>query len=121
MAARTIRDLFVHALSDAYSGEKQLRKALPKMACGSTNADLAAAFQTHLEETHAQIGRIDQIVEECGIKLTRVKCVAMEGLVEEGQERIEEIEAGTVLDAALIGAAQKLSTMKSQRMKRVRR
>jgi ferritin-like metal-binding protein YciE len=61
-----------------------------------------------LEETHGQIGRVDQLVEECGIKLKRNKCVAMEGLVEEGQEQIEEIEAGPVLDAALIGAAQKV-------------
>jgi ferritin-like metal-binding protein YciE len=108
MAAKTMQDLFIHALSDVYSAEKQLTKALPKLARASTNPELAAAFKTHLEETHGQIERIDQVVEECGVKLKRIKCVAMEGLVEEGQEQIEEIEAGPVLDAALIGAAQKV-------------
>lgn len=108
MAAKTMQDLFIHALSDVYSAEKQLTKALPKLARASTNPDLAAAFKMHLEETNGQIERIDQVVEQCGIKLKRIKCVAMEGLVEEGQEQIEEIEAGPVLDAALIGAAQKV-------------
>jgi ferritin-like metal-binding protein YciE len=108
MPAKTMQDLFIHALSDVYSAEKQLTKALPKLARASTNPDLVAAFKTHLEETHGQIERIDQVVEACGIKLKRIKCVAMEGLVEEGQEQIEEIESGPVLDAALIGAAQKV-------------
>lgn len=108
MPAKTMQDLFIHALSDVYSAEKQLTKALPKLARASTNPELAAAFETHLEETQGQIERIDQIVEVAGIKLKRVKCVAMEGLVEEGQEQIEEIEAGPVRDAALIGAAQKV-------------
>lgn len=108
MATKTMQDLFIHALSDVYSAEKQLTKALPKLARASTNPDLKAAFTTHLEETNGQIERIDQIVEVSGLKLKRVKCVAMEGLVEEGQEQIEEIEAGPVRDAALIGAAQKV-------------
>jgi len=94
MAAKTLNDLFVHALSDVYSAEKQLTKALPKLARAATNPELAAAFKTHLEETQGQIERIDQVVENTDIKLKRVKCVAMEGLVEEGQEQIEEIEQG---------------------------
>lgn len=108
MARKTMEDLFVHALSDIYSAEKQLTKALPKLARASTSSALAAAFTTHLEETQGQIERIDQIVEVTGLKLKRMKCVAMEGLVEEGNEVIEEIEKGPVLDAALIGAAQKV-------------
>jgi ferritin-like metal-binding protein YciE len=108
MAATTMQDLFIHALSDVYSAEKQLTKALPKLARASTNPDLAAAFETQLEETNGQIERIDKIVEVSGLKLKRVKCVAKEGLVEEGQEQIEQIEAGPVRDAALIGAAQKV-------------
>lgn len=108
MTSKTLNDLFIHALSDIYSGEKQLTKALAKLARASTNADLKAAFETHLKETHGQIERIDQVVEACGIRLKRIKCVAMEGLVEEGQEQIDEIEAGPVRDAALIGAAQKV-------------
>jgi len=66
------------------------------------------AFETHLQETHGQIERIDQAVEASGIKLKRIKCVVMEGLIEEAQEEIDEIEAGAVLDAALIGMAQKV-------------
>ena len=108
MARKTIEDLFIHALSDIYSAEKQLTKALPKLARASTNPELAAAFTTHLEETQGQIERIDQVVEATGFKLKRIKCVAMEGLVEEGSELIEEIEKGHVLDAGLIGAAQKV-------------
>jgi ferritin-like metal-binding protein YciE len=84
-----------------------MTKSLPKMAHASSNQALKAAFEKHLEETLGQIQRIDQIVETSGIKLKRIKCVAMEGLVEEGQEEIDEIESGPVLDTALIAAAQK--------------
>jgi ferritin-like metal-binding protein YciE len=78
------------------------------MARASTNPGLRSAFETHLEETQGQIERIDQVVEASGIKLKRIKCVAMEGLIEEGQEQIDEIEKGPVLDTALIAAAQKV-------------
>lgn len=108
MASKTLQDLFIHSLSDVYSAEKQLTRALPKMARASHNANLRAAFETHLEETRGQVERIDQVVESCGIKLKRIKCVAMEGLVEEGQEQIEDFEEGPIRDAALIGAAQKV-------------
>jgi len=107
MAAKTLQDLFIHELSDIYSAEKQLAKALPKLARAATNPKLSEAFQAHLEETQGQIERIDQVVELCDIKLKRMKCAAMEGLVEEGKEVIEEITKGPVLDAALIAAAQK--------------
>jgi ferritin-like metal-binding protein YciE len=108
MAEKTINDLFLHELSDVYSAEKQLTKALPKLARAATNPELSAAFRTHLEETEGQIDRIDQIVEKMGLRLKRIKCAAMEGLVEEGKEVIDEIGKGPVLDAALIGAAQKV-------------
>ena len=108
MPTKTLRDLFIHSLSDIYSAEKQMTKSLQKMARASTNPDLRAAFEKHLEETQGQIQRIDRIVEMSGIKLKRVKCVAMEGLVEEGQEVIDEIEKGPVLDTALIASAQKV-------------
>jgi ferritin-like metal-binding protein YciE len=107
MAVKTMEELFVHELSDIYSAEKQMSKALPRLAKNSESEKLAAAFETHLEETLAQIERIDQIVKVLGIKLKRMKCVAMEGLVEESKETIEEVEAGPVRDAALIGGAQK--------------
>ena len=108
MPSKTMQDLFVHALSDVLSAEKQLTKALPKLARSSTNPKLAEAFKTHLAETQGQIERLDKIVESTGVKLKRMKCAAMEGLVEEAQEVIDEIEAGPILDAALIGAAQKV-------------
>jgi ferritin-like metal-binding protein YciE len=108
MSVKTLHDLFVHDLSDIYSAEKQLSKALPKMARAATDPMLAQAFTDHLAETHGQIERIDQIVETMQIKLKRIKCAAMEGLVEEGKEVIEEVEEGPVRDAALIGAAQKV-------------
>ncbi|MDV6331169.1 ferritin-like domain-containing protein [Asticcacaulis sp. 201] len=104
----TLEDAFVHELSDIYSAEKQLTKALPKLAKATTNPNLAAGFTTHLEETQGQIERIDQIVEELGIKLKRIKCLAMEGLVAEGQETIDEIEKGPVRDVMLIAGAQKV-------------
>lgn len=108
MAIKTAEDLFIHELSDIYSAEKQLTKALPRLARAASNPDLAAAFETHLEETQGQIERIDQVVELLGIRLKRIKCAAMEGLVEEGKEVIEEVEAGALRDAALIGGAQKV-------------
>ncbi|WP_431033539.1 ferritin-like domain-containing protein [Pseudomonas yamanorum] len=109
MATRkTVDDLFIHELSDIYSAEKQITKALPRLARASTNPKLADALNSHLEETQGQIQRIDQLVEQAGLRLKRMKCVAMEGLVEESKELLEEIEKGEVLDAALIGACQKV-------------
>lgn len=106
-AIKTREDLFIHELSDIYSAEKQMAKALPRLARASENPDLAAAFTTHLEETQGQIERIDQVVELCEIKLKRMKCAAMEGLVEESKEVIDAIDKGPLRDAALIGGAQK--------------
>lgn len=108
MSIKTAEELFVHELSDIYSAEKQLTKALPRLARASSNPALAEAFTAHLEETQGQIERIDQLVELLGIRLKRIKCAAMEGLVEEGKEVIDSIEEGPVRDAALIGGAQKV-------------
>lgn len=104
----TVADLFIHELSDVYSAEKQITKALPRLARASTNPLLKEAFEAHLEETYGQIERIDQLVEQGELKLKRMKCAAMEGLVEESKELLEEIEKGEVLDAALVGACQKV-------------
>lgn len=104
----TLEEAFIHELSDIYSAEKQLTKSLPKLAKAASNPQLAAGFTQHLEETQGQIERIDQIVESLGIKLKRIKCLAMEGLVAEGGEIIEEIEKGPVRDAMLIVGAQKV-------------
>jgi ferritin-like metal-binding protein YciE len=108
MAVKTIEDLFIHELSDIYSAEKQLTKALPRLARAAESEELATAFETHLEETQGQIERIDKVVELLDVKLKRIKCAAMEGLVDEGKEVIEQVEAGPLRDAALIGGAQKV-------------
>ena len=108
MAIKTLKELFVHELSDAHSAERQMSKALPRLARAAENPQLAAAFETHLEETVGQIERLDQVVELLGIRLKRIKCAAMEGLVEEGKEVIDSIEKGPVRDAALVGGAQKV-------------
>lgn len=107
MPVKALEDLFVHELSDIYSAEKQLSKALPRLARAAENPDLQSAFTTHKEETEGQIERIDQVVDILSVKLKRMKCVAMEGLVEESKEVIDSIEKGPVRDAALIGGAQK--------------
>jgi len=109
MAIKTLTDLFIHDLSDVYSAEKQITRALPKMARAASDEKLRAAFEAHLEETRGQIERLDQLVETTeGIRLKRMKCHALEGLVEEAQEIIESVEKGEVRDAGLIGAAQKV-------------
>lgn len=108
MAIKTLEDLFIHELSDVHSAERQISKALPRLARAAENPELTAAFETHLEETVGQIERLDQVVELLGIRLKRIKCAAMEGLVEEGKEVIDSVEKGPVRDAALVGGAQKV-------------
>src|SRR5690606_26504028 len=81
-------------------------KALPRLAKAADAPELKTAFETHLEETQGQIERIDQVVEVLGIRPKRIKCAAMEGLVEEGKAVIESVDAGPLRDAALIGCAK---------------
>lgn len=104
----SLRELLIDELSDPYSAEKQLTVALPKMAKAATSENLKAAFTSHLEETRGQIERLDQIFELLDEEPKRKKCKAMEGLVEEGKEVIEEDGVPEVKDAALIGAAQRV-------------
>ncbi|EMN3920025.1 TPA: ferritin-like domain-containing protein [Citrobacter amalonaticus] len=109
MNMKSIEDVFIHLLSDTYSAEKQLTRGLTKLAREASNEKLSAAFTAHLDETQGQIERIDRIVEqEPAIKIKRMKCVAMEGLIEEANEVIESTEKNEVRDAALIAAAQKV-------------
>jgi ferritin-like metal-binding protein YciE len=109
MKTKGFKDLFELELKDLYSAEKQLTKALPKMAKAATNDDLQQAFESHLEETEGQIERLEKIFKQLDILYTRVeKCKAMEGLIEEGKEIMEEGLEPEVLDAALICAAQKV-------------
>jgi len=108
MEMESLQDLFVEDLKDLYSAETQLTKALPKMAKAATNPDLKQAFETHLAETQVQIERLEKIFEELDESPKGKKCKAMEGLIEEGKELMEEDAEPEVLDAGLIGAAQKV-------------
>ena len=115
MNMKTVEDVFIHLLSDTYSAEKQLTRALSKLARAASSEKLSAAFTAHLEETQGQIERIDQIIEqESGLKLKRMKCVAMEGLIEEANEVIESTEKNEVRDAALIASYGTLATLAEQ-------
>ena len=86
MATKTLKDLFVDQLQDAYSAETQLTKALPKMAKAAKSADLRAGFEQHLTETKNQLSRLDRVFVQVGAKSGSNTCEAMEGLVAEGDE-----------------------------------
>jgi len=108
MAMKSLKELLVECLKDLYSAENQLVKALPKMAKAATSPDLRAGFEQHLEQTRGHAERLERIGEQLGTSLKGKKCVAMEGLVEEGKEVMQEDMEPRVLDAALIAAAQKV-------------
>lgn len=105
-----LQDLLVQELKDLYSAENQLLKALPRMAKTASSEALKAAFQEHLEVTQAQVERLDEVFEILEKSPKGKKCAAMEGLIEEASELIKEKKEfdPQVLDAALIGAAQKV-------------
>jgi ferritin-like metal-binding protein YciE len=100
----TIKDLLEDEIKDLYSAEKQLTKAIPKMAKGSNNEELSAAFQAHLEETEGQIERLEQVAKLLGTTTSGKKCKGMEGVIEEGAEALDEEGDENVLDLGIIGA-----------------
>jgi ferritin-like metal-binding protein YciE len=108
MGLESLHDLYVDELKDLYNAENQLLKALPRMAKAANHPNLQAAFTEHLEVTRGQVERLERIFKELGEKPTGKKCKAMEGLIEEGKELLEEEAEPSVLDAALICAAQKV-------------
>lgn len=108
MKLKTLDDLLTDMLKDIYSAEGQLVKALPKMAKAAESDELRQAFTDHLEETRGQVSRLDEIFKHLEASPRGKKCKAMEGLIEEGKELIEEDAEPTVKDAGLIGAAQKV-------------
>lgn len=108
MAVSTLKELFIHEMSDIQNSEKQMTKAWPKLSRAVESPELKEALVTLLQETQSHLERIDKVVELSGIKLKRVKCAATEGLVEESKETTDEVEKGAVLDAALIASAQKV-------------
>lgn len=108
MPLDSLHDLYVDCLKDLYSAENQLLKALPRMAKAASAPELKEAFTTHLEETRGQVARLDDLFAELGVSPRGKKCKAMEGLIEEGKEILDEDGEPAVIDAALIGAAQKV-------------
>jgi ferritin-like metal-binding protein YciE len=103
---RTMNDLFVHQLRDIYYAEKQLVKALPKMAEKATDKQLKQGFLTHLDETKSHVQRLEQVFKMHGAEVKAVDCPAIDGIIEEADEVTGEVEDKSVLDAALINAAQ---------------
>jgi ferritin-like metal-binding protein YciE len=104
----SLHDLYIDELKDLYSAENQILKALPKMVKKASAQELKDAFSEHLEITRKQVERLDQIFGELGVNPKGKKCKAMEGLLEEGKEVLEEEGEPAVLDAALIAAAQRV-------------
>ena len=103
-----MNELYVESLRDLYSAETQITKALPKMAKAANSEELKSGFEEHLEQTNGHIDRLRKIFEQLEEKPTGHHCEAMEGLLKEGAEMIETVKQPDVLDAGLIGAAQKV-------------
>jgi len=108
MQMNSLEDLFVTELKDLYSAEKQLLKALPKMAKAANSKSLQNGFNKHLRQTEGHVSRLEKVFDELGASPRGKKCQAMEGLIEEGQEIIDEDADPNVKDAGLIAAAQKV-------------
>lgn len=108
MKLTSFEDLYLAELQDLYSAEKQLIRALPKLAKAADAQELAGAFEEHLEQTKVHLERLETILENLGKKPGREKCEAMAGLITEGQELIEKEPEPRILDAGLIVAAQKV-------------
>ena len=105
--AGTLHDAFIDELRDTYDAEKQLTKALPKLAKASSNAKLRQAFESHLEETQGQVERLEQVFESLGEKVRGKHCDGIAGIIEEGKSIMEEDFDDTTMDACLIAAGQR--------------
>ena len=103
----TLHDAFIDELRDTYDAEKQLTKALPKLAKAATNAKLRAAFETHLQETQGQIQRLEQVFESLDEKVRGKHCDGIAGIIEEGKSIMEEDFDDLAMDACLIAAGQR--------------
>ena len=106
MATKTLETLFIDLLKDVYYAERKILKSLKKMARGAQSEDLAAAFETHREETEVHVERLQQIFEILGKPARGKTCPAIEGILEEGDEVLEEFRDSPALDAGLVAAAQ---------------
>ncbi|MEO5754106.1 MAG: ferritin-like domain-containing protein [Chthoniobacterales bacterium] len=108
MKLNSLRTLWIEEMRDLYNAENQLVKALPKMAKAASTPDLRKAFEGHLKETKTHVERLEKIFKKLGEKPSGKTCKAMKGLVEEGSEMTKEEGSGVVIDAGLIGAAQRV-------------
>jgi ferritin-like metal-binding protein YciE len=108
MQLENLEDLMKEELKDVLNAENQIIKALPKMIKKASNDELKTAFEEHLEETKEQVERVEQVMEMLGMPARGKTCKAMKGIIEEGQEMMSEDAEEDVMDAALIGAAQKV-------------
>jgi ferritin-like metal-binding protein YciE len=107
-SASSLKELLIDELKDLYSAEKQLVKALPKMARAASNPELQQGFSVHLEETRGHVDRLEQAFEMLGARAAAKTCKAMEGLLKEGSEKIALNAPDAIRDCALIGAAQRV-------------
>jgi ferritin-like metal-binding protein YciE len=103
-----LEDLLKEDLKDLLHAENQIIKALPKMIKSASNGELKSAFEAHLQETRGHVERLEQVMESLGMPVKGKTCKAMQGIIEEGKEVMEEDAEEDVMDAALIGAAQKV-------------
>jgi ferritin-like metal-binding protein YciE len=108
MSLDSLEKLFIDELKDVYNAEKQIIRALPKMAKAAESPELEQAFTKHLKETEGHVERLEQIFKELGQAPRGKKCKGMEGLLEEGKEVLEEDGEPAVIDAALISSAQRV-------------
>lgn len=108
MAGSNLRDALVDEIKDIYNAEKQLIKALPKMAKGATSEELREAFESHLEETENQIARLERVFELLDEKPRGKHCAGMAGIIEEGNDTLQEDMEDAVMDACLIAGAQRV-------------
>lgn len=108
MQSSQLMKLFEDELKDIYWAEKALTKAIPKMIKNATSEELIEALTSHLAETEIQVTRVEQVFESFGKKPEAVKCEAMTGLLKEAEEIMEECEEGSMCDAGIISAGQKV-------------
>lgn len=104
----SLQEMLLDELRDLYHAEKQLIRAIPKMAKAATHDDLREAFESHLEETREQVTRLEEVFSAMGEKVKAKPCKGMAGIVEEGSDLLQEHEPGATLDAAIIAAAQRV-------------
>jgi ferritin-like metal-binding protein YciE len=105
---KTLRDLFIDQVEDLYNAEKQITKALPQMAEKAASQQLKETFQNHLKETQNHVSRLEKVFQELNMSSKGKKCEAIEGIIKEGKEMIEDFKGSDTIDSALIAAAQKV-------------